>query len=309
MVMAPDQPGAGPAPGHPGPWARLSEPPPASKKGARALRDRSRTHYVSHDRRGISLSGDALKEDLLLLPGMLSDHACFDHQITHLEDLVRPLVVVLDQESRAAMADHVLKVAPERFAIVGISMGAWVAQEIAARAPERVSKAALLNTWASPISQETATLFREHVAIAERGGFEEIVELAGRRAFRPPRWGDETFMALYRAMAHRLGVGVYLRQMHAMLDPSDWRPTLREITCPTLVLHARNDVVFSLQEHQEIAAAIRGAQLAIVEDCGHASTMDQPQAVTALLRYWLEYCLPAPPSSRIPRGEHTAPGR
>ena len=39
---------------------------------------------------------------------------------------------------------------------------------------------------------------------------------------------------------------------------------------------------------EELVAAIPGARLAIVEDCGHLAPLEQPQAVTALLRYWLD---------------------
>lgn len=226
---------------------------------------------------------------LVLLPGMLSDEECFAHQIAHLADVADTSVVVLDQESRAEMADHVLASAPERFAVAGISMGGWVAQEVAARAPQRVLKAALLNTWASPIPTDMATLFAEHMALARSGGFDQIATMAAARAFRPSSLEDQALVGAHRSMVERLGVEVYLRQMQAMSDPTDWRPTLGGIHCPTLVVHARQDAIYSLEEHREITRRIPGARLAIVEDCGHASTMEQPQAVTALLRMWLEY--------------------
>jgi len=226
---------------------------------------------------------------LVLLPGMLSDQGCFAHQIAHLVDVADTSVMVLDQDSRRAMADHVLAHAPERFALAGISMGGWVAQEVAARAADRVVKLALLNTWASPIPPDMAALFQEHMALARRGRFDEIAALAAARAFRPSSLADQGLVGAHRAMVERLGVEVYLRQMQAMSDPTDWRPMLGQIRCPTLVVHARQDAIYTLEEHREISRRIGDARLAIVEDCGHASTMEQPQAVTALLRLWLEH--------------------
>lgn len=55
------------------------------------------------------------------------------------------------------MADHVLDVAPQRFSIAGHSLGGWVAQEVAARAPERVSKLFLCDTWARKPEGTTST--------------------------------------------------------------------------------------------------------------------------------------------------------
>ena len=39
--------------------------------------------------------------------------------------------------------------------------------------------------------------------------------------------------------------------------------------------------------HTEMAAAIRGSEIAIIEECGHLSPMERPHAVTALMRQWL----------------------
>jgi len=38
-----------------------------------------------------------------------------------------------------------------------------------------------------------------------------------------------------------------------------------------------------------MASGISGAKLAMIEDCGHLSPLERPQAVTALLRMWLQY--------------------
>jgi pimeloyl-ACP methyl ester carboxylesterase len=70
------------------------------------------------------------------------------HPIKNLADVATSEVLVLDtQTTRAEMAEHVLVVAPQRFSIAGHSLGGWVAQEIAARAPERLSKLFRCDTW------------------------------------------------------------------------------------------------------------------------------------------------------------------
>ncbi len=67
----------------------------------------------------------------------------------------------------------------------------------------------------------------------------------------------------------------------------DSRPGLPEIACPTLVLCGRQDAQTPVECHQEIAAAIPGAKLTVIEDCGHLSPRERPEAVTAALRAWL----------------------
>ena len=54
------------------------------------------------------------------------------------------------------------------------------------------------------------------------------------------------------------------------------------------MLVGRQDALTPVDLSQEIAAAIPGAKLEIVEDCGHLSTMEQPDAVNRALRAWLQ---------------------
>ncbi len=89
-------------------------------------------------------------------------------------------------------------------------------------------------------------------------------------------------------MADNVGEEGFLRQLSAQETRPDSRASLREIRCPTLVAVGREDALCPVELHEEIASAVPGAALVVVEDCGHLSSLEQPQAVTALLRYWLQ---------------------
>ncbi len=83
------------------------------------------------------------------------------------------------------------------------------------------------------------------------------------------------------------GAQVYLRQQKANAARPDRRAGLGAISCPTLVVCGRQDILLPLDHSEEIAAAIPGATLVVIEDSGHIPTMERPQAATALMRYWL----------------------
>jgi pimeloyl-ACP methyl ester carboxylesterase len=89
------------------------------------------------------------------------------------------------------------------------------------------------------------------------------------------------------AMAAHVGREAYVRQQTAIMGRSDSRPSLGAIRCPTLVICGRQDALTPRGVSEEIAAGIPGARLAVIEDCGHLSTMEQPARVTALMRAWL----------------------
>ena len=89
-------------------------------------------------------------------------------------------------------------------------------------------------------------------------------------------------------MITAVGPEVYARQLTALIGRPDSFGGLARITCPTLVLVGRQDALCPVRMHEEMTAAIPGAVLVVVEQCGHVSSLEQPQAVTATLRYWLQ---------------------
>ncbi|MEO6184868.1 MAG: alpha/beta fold hydrolase, partial [Steroidobacteraceae bacterium] len=86
-------------------------------------------------------------EPLILVPGLMCDDTVWKHQITALG--AHRHLQVADHglsDSLGVMAERILERAPPRFALAGHSMGGRVALEVVARAPERVSRLALLDT-------------------------------------------------------------------------------------------------------------------------------------------------------------------
>ena len=226
---------------------------------------------------------------LVLLPGTLLDAELFGHQIAHLADLADSIVGDLaNDDSVAGMARTVLAAAPQRFALAGLSLGGIVAFEIMRRAPERVSRLALLDTNPLPPRPEQLAARAELGGLAEAGRLDQVVDRLLPGLLRPGWRADERAVRAVRAMAGRVGPEVYVRQLRALAGRADSRPILRTLACPTLVLVGRQDALTPVALHEEMAAAIPAAALVVAEQCGHLSPLEQPQAVTAALRYWLQ---------------------
>ncbi len=227
---------------------------------------------------------------LILLPGMPLDAALWEHQTRHLADVADVRVADLTgHESVADLARGVLAEAPERFALAGLSMGGYVAFEILRQAPERVAKLALLDTSARPDTPEQTANRKEGIALVRQGKLRPVMAANMLRLLHPDRVGEEALVESVHAQARRVGPDGYARQQTAIMNRPDSRPGLAAIACPTLVLCGRQDAITPPELHVEIAGSIPGARLVLVEDCGHLSAMERPQAVTALLREWLLY--------------------
>ncbi|WP_135468946.1 alpha/beta fold hydrolase [Crenalkalicoccus roseus] len=230
-------------------------------------------------------------QDLLLLPGLLCDARLWRDQVAGLGDRARCVVADLTRDdSLSALAARALAAAPPRFALCGLSMGGYVAFEILRRAPERVTRLALLDTSARPDTPEQARRRRGLMALARAGTFRGVTPRLLPQLVHPAHLGGPV-AAEVMAMAERVGRDAFLRQQAAILGRPDSRPLLPGIRVPALVAVGEEDALTPPALSEEMAALIPGARLARLPGCGHLPPLEDPAATTALLRAWLD----APP--------------
>lgn len=230
---------------------------------------------------------------LMLLPGLNCDAAVWAPQVPALQGQARCVVPAWGlRDSLTAMAEQVLAEAPtERFAVAGHSMGGRVALEVLRLAPQRVERLALLSTGTHPLAAGEA-------GEKEKAGRMALLQIARTQGMRAmgQQWArgmvhrDRLDTPLFEDVLDMLERGSaeqYAAQINALLTRLDATPLLPTITCPTLVLTGCEDAWSGPAQHEAMAAAISGAQLVIVEHCGHMCTMEQPQAVSEALAAWL----------------------
>ena len=227
-------------------------------------------------------------KDLVLIPGVGCDAEFWKYQIEHLSDLAKSSVIILDEQtSLEEMVEYVLAKAPKTFSLAGHSSGGWVAQALAAKAPERLENLFLIATFVNqtPEFWEGVAAWSERM---ENGELEkildhEIVPLV----FHPDKLTDVNLINRHQRMKKRMSAEKYVRQLQAMLNHRSVFECLSKITSPTLIIAGREDLACGLADHELMFKHIRHASLTIIEDCGHMCCMEQPQAVTALMRAWL----------------------
>jgi pimeloyl-ACP methyl ester carboxylesterase len=227
---------------------------------------------------------------LILGPGLMNTPRLWEHQTTYLAEIADiDIVDTRKDTSLVDMAQRMLDEAPPRFAYAGLSMGGYMAFEMMRMAPERVIKLALLDTAAYNDTPERTAIRKEMIGLAEEGDFETVKRNTMPIFLSPQRLHDPAIVDIANAMCDEVGPQVFVQQMTAIMNRRDSRPMLRGIRVPTLVICGRQDQGTPLAASEEMAAGIPGSRLAVIEDCGHLSTIEQPQAVTALLRDWLLY--------------------
>jgi pimeloyl-ACP methyl ester carboxylesterase len=233
---------------------------------------------------------DAPSDNLpvVLVPGLNCSARLYAEQIPALWRF-GPVTVAdhTRDDSIAAIARRILAAAPPCFALVGLSLGGYIAFEMVRQAPERVAKLALLDTAARPETPQQTQSRLPRIELAKAGRFAEIPDGQFPQMVHRSRHGDAALKSINRTMALECGPDVFLRHMQAIIGRPDSRPTLPGIVCPTLVLAGDSDELTPPALAQEIAAGIRRARLVVIAECGHLSTLEQPQAVNQALVEWM----------------------
>lgn len=241
------------------PWSAVNLPP-----GAR---------YILYHRRGVCRSG--APDDGYDLPTFAAD--------------------------AAALLDHL---AIGQVAVIGSSAGGPIAQQLALDYPERVMALILIGT--SPLlwpDDDITRFVRDLYQVLEDKGSEAAFESRRPelRYWLEPLWRrqeadahgwseqyeadqqelDERLQAFPREIVVRYAAAE-LRLCHAY-DSVDLRPRLREIACPTLVIHGKTDATVPVQGGHDLHRGIPKSELVLV-DAGHA-IIDHPEVRGAIGRF------------------------
>ncbi|WP_026791950.1 alpha/beta fold hydrolase [Pleomorphomonas oryzae] len=225
---------------------------------------------------------------ILLVPGLVCTAEVFAPQAAALWPY-GPVTIAstLEGGSIHDIAAAILADAPPRFALAGISMGGYISFEILRQAPERVLKLALLDTSARPDAPEQTAARRAAVERARNGEFAALLEEFAMSFMHPSHRADARLLDINLRMGLTVGVDGFIRQTEAIISRIDSRPSLPAIAVPTLVLVGDADPFTPVELSREIVAGIPQARLAVIDECGHGSTLEQPEAVNRQLVDWI----------------------
>lgn len=180
-------------------------------------------------------------------------------------------------------AADVLESVPGKAVFVGLSMGGYVALQIAATAPDRVAGLVLCDTRAEADANENK---------AKRAAAIDYVRNAGVDAFLTPFLKDavhdkkaEPFL---RSVAAKSSPEAVMAALAALAARPDQTPNLGKITAPTCVLLGSQDKITPLPLSETMKSRIPGAELHLIPDAGHFSNAENPAAFNERLLSFLK---------------------
>lgn len=228
-------------------------------------------------------------DPLVFLPGMMCDARLFAPQINDLSRDHAVMVAPITQGERVEeIASALLPLLPPKFALAGLSMGGIVAMELLRRAPERITRIALMDTNPLAETPQTAAAYEPMIIGARAGRLDEVMRGFMRPDYLAPGPGRIAVLNKVFEMAQDLGPEIMVRQVRALQRRRDQQPTLRRCKVPALVMCGAHDTLTPLKRHAFMAELIPYARLEVIEDAGHLPTLEAPEAVTAVLRAWMK---------------------
>jgi pimeloyl-ACP methyl ester carboxylesterase len=173
-----------------------------------------------------------------------------------------------------------------RCAIVGHSMGALAALELAARAPERVTRLALLGP-AVPMTVSEALL--DAAARDEPAAHAMITAwshgprglLGGNR--QPGMW----LAGQTRTLLSHARRGVLHADLLACQSYTRGLDAARQVRCPTLLVQGARDLMAPARNAAPLASALANVRTVTLADTGHAMMIESPDALLDALRHFL----------------------
>jgi 3-oxoadipate enol-lactonase len=239
-------------------------------------------------------------ETIVFSHGLLMDHTMFDAQRTALEGRYR--VIAYDHRGQGQSQDtgdhydmdaltedaaaliRSLNAAPCHFA--GLSMGGFVGLRLAARHPELVKTLTVMNTAANAepmLSRMRYNLLGQMVKVVSPGPFVSIAvkELFGSSTRRDP--AKSAMLGEWTEKLRNRPKNIAWSLL-AVMNRKGVLDELGAIRCPTLVITGEDDTAQPARNSEQIAAGIKGAKLVRIPACGHSSSLEQPEAVTAAMR-------------------------
>jgi pimeloyl-ACP methyl ester carboxylesterase len=227
-----------------------------------------------------------LKPTLVFACAHLTDERIFAHQVDVLSATHDCRVFAFrDHPPLGGMADDLLAHTPPRFTLIGLSLGGYLAFEVLRRQRERIERLVLFDTRAVADTETLRQGRFADIAKVQAGGIDALIpEL-------PTRWihaaHRERLSDLMASMARSIGARGQLNQQQAMLSRPDSHADLRMVRVATLIACGREDTTKPLAEHERMRDCAPGSHLEVFEQCGHLSTIEQPNVVNFLLTRWL----------------------
>lgn len=224
--------------------------------------------------------------DIVFLPGLTCDgEILFSSQIAKFKEIGHNVIVIDNTKAQTnqELVQQIIEQVKEPSHFVGLSAGGYALLELLKVKPELVDKMALVSTQAREDSAEKKESRNKMIDQVERGQYKAICNQLFDLMAAEQHLDDAELKSSFKAMAEKVTPQGFINQMKQILTKSEFLSFLPKIEKETLIIIGQDDRMFPPALSREMNDKIKNSNLSIIPDCGHLSTMEQPEAVTVEL--------------------------
>ena len=213
----------------------------------------------------------------VFIPGLLCTEWLFHGQA----DIASGTAVFADtrqHDTITGMAEAALAQTSGQLVPIGLSMGGYVALEMARLAPARISALALFSTNCRQDNDAQRAYREQAIRLAQQDGFRGVTRQFLGKFLSPRALADTALVDGVLAMAADIGRVTFARQQHAILGRRAQHDTLASLKVPLLIVCGIRDTLTPPALSQEMADLAPHADLRLLPDVGHLSTLEAADA-------------------------------
>jgi len=240
-------------------------------------------------------------QPILLIHGYPLSGELFRHQRTGLSDRFKVVTLDLPGFGRSTAPNatgSIMSYAKDVIALMnhlhiqkaiigGHSMGGVITMELYREVPQRFAGMILIDTNPMPAPIVGAAQWNAYPIQARQKGIASTVPLllpqmlTGRTRLGYPGVANEL-----KGIVMQASLNGFVAGGHALADRADYRPLLKTVKVPTLILVGVADALWSLEIDQMMHAAIPASKLVILPGAAHASIFEKPTEANNAIRSW-----------------------
>ena len=219
-----------------------------------------------------------MKPFIVLMPGMMCNQDVFSYQVNVLENFFNVIVIEFNEHCDIELGvKNLASNLPNKFHLLGHSMGGIVAMELVKQHSKRVLSLALLNT--NPYEEKQELKDKRNKTLKELDSLDLISLMKSdyiSRYFPDDCREKNKLIQQCVDMAYLLDKKVFYNQSIALRDRKDQTSILENVDCKTLIICGERDQLCPVSYHSDMNKMIKSSDLIVLEGVGHMPIIECP---------------------------------
>jgi pimeloyl-ACP methyl ester carboxylesterase len=198
------------------------------------------------------------------LNNIRNNYKCHDADVTHFNSIEKTSAHIISQLSQ------------DEIAVIGLSMGGYVAIDLALKIGKKIKKLILINTTCNSVNLDTINDRMKAIELAKKGMLDNIIEMCKGCCYFNPR---EEWIMLEKEMAKQIGPDAYINQQLSIINRPNYSDLIKNIQTQTLIISGKYDQIVPYQDSIYMFEQIPESSLLLLDKCGHLSTLEKGGSV------------------------------